>query len=186
MMVSGGQSPREFELAVPDCVTDLYALHQMVWMQVDKIHRREKGRPARTEEVKFLYRRESGRLIVRSNALRQIGHDAHLPFFDRAPRDLLICVAPFRDKFSARFHDVNDTIYRLFSNTGLSLLEHEILNQGVSTGQKMIGGLPHTIDLPFFEVKARVQPSNMPLAESFWRNGIGRGRRFGFGMPVLA
>lgn len=178
--------PREFMLAVPRSVVDMYALHQMVWKHVDAIHRRENQGAAPAKDVTFLYRRQGARVTVRSCGFRISGMQNPLPLYSDAPRDLLIRLAPFMDKFTSHLHDPNDVIRRLFAKTGLTLLSHEIQDAGLATGHKMIDGRHNAIELPYFDVRASVKPCDMEVAQSFWNNGLGRGKRFGFGMPVLA
>ena len=176
---------RDFSLAVPDNVTDMYALHQMVWSQFDRILRRENmGRM--NHDASFLYRRNAGLVTVRSAALRAAGQQNPCPLRQGIARKIRVCLAPFRDAQQRSKQDVDQAINRVFERTGVSLLQFQVIDQGVGVGQKVIDGRVSRIELPFFELEAEVVQMDPCAAQEFWNIGAGRGRRFGFGMPVLA
>lgn len=86
-------------------------------------------------------------------------------------------MALWRDVAQGVVQDAHSRVLELLNSAGVDVLDVDI-TQSVASGQK--GG--HNIVLPLASVQARVKINDAERAHQSWVEGIGRGRRFGFGM----
>lgn len=170
---------RELLLAVPGDTTDIYARHQQVWAAIA---------PNVRSGQEFLYRQESPRLIrVRSNALPN-----GKPVMLRDGWMRLDAVVSDRyDRNKER--DVPEDqavawISKLVQNAGFDIRSIELERYLIVTGRKPSKeGVPgHRIRYSTATFRMDLAVNNPFEAQQAWRQGIGRGRRFGFGMLVHA
>jgi len=175
------ESPlREVWLALPGATDDLYVRHQQVWAALATQAR--EGRD-------FVYRYVSPRVaLVRGACLRQGVIVGDLP----PPSIKLDFVASDRvDRNKERPvpHDqVGDWAARLLVQHGMMPTALVVLNHSVAIGTKIArAGQPgHRIRYSVATVRADVVVVDPGLSRMAWRLGVGRGRRFGFGMLVAA
>lgn len=176
---------RTITLIVPSQMTDIYALHQAVWDHVDKIHQRENAGRVPGPDTQFLYRRDGARVTVRGNCFKTAGIPTPIPPLQAStPKSFKLCIAPFRNlrQQDMNYRSVNEAIQRAFENAGLVLIDHQCEQMGIATGVKVKAG--QFIELPYFNITGNVACPDRDHWDNFWTNGIGRGRRFGFGMPI--
>lgn len=169
-------SARQLLLAVPAAERDIYVLHQRVWEQIDA------SVAIRTHRPDILYRRDRGCVTIRISgvALRHGLPDSLTTEAGQVRRFSLQC-ALWRDLGRQRQSPLA-RLRDLLDNAGCQLLDHRI-SMGVSSGYKSRIGA--TIHLPVADVHGALLVVDQQRLHDAWRLGIGRGRRFGFGMLVL-
>lgn len=177
-MLERDEPLRELRLALPGDTDDLYVRHQQVWAalrtQVDE------GRD-------FLYRLTASRIaLVRSACLRQGIVVSDLP---PAHIALDLVAADREDGNKERpvpIARVADWSARLLRQHGLEPSDVQLLRHGEAVGVKAarFDAPGHRIRYATATITADVRISDLRLARSAWRLGVGRGRRFGFGMLV--
>ena len=183
---------REVSLIIPDDVCDIYEIHQIVWSHVGQVLAKENGgvRPRAQDDggVRFLYRRDENLIRVRAELFKNAGQVVDMPS-DKSTRTLRIQIAPFRDAFSLRSKtnsEVQDYIKSLLVKAGFEVKDMRTNYLGLASGKKnKPSGGTLNIDLPVFGVVANVSIQDAKATHRAWIDGIGRGKRFGFGMPVL-
>ncbi len=168
---------REILIATPGLPSDLYRMHQTVWLHAVKA-----AKPGKTP--RFLYRVENGMVKIRSPDFN-IGTVREF----RAGRPCTLDIAaviqsvvhgqqpvPRSALHSWAVNKLNDAGFYVRQ---LQVLRYEI-HRGVkrdrNTAQK------HLIELPVARIQLDLEIEDRSLADAAWCHGIGRGRRFGFGM----
>lgn len=163
---------RELCFAVPDAVTDIYQLHQMVWSHVDAL-RDVHARPT------ILYRRDRGLLRVRvSGVAMRHGRPVNVAHREGDVVRLSLRAALWRH-VGASDAASRMRAAELLEAAGLQPLGVAV-NTSVAIGYKASAGV--LIRLPVADVLARCRVLDAARANDAWRFGVGRGRRFGFGM----
>lgn len=172
----------ELMLAVPLQMTDIYDVHQRVWEEVSRVQAVD-HRPV------ILYRHDPGLIRVRIT-------DCALSF--RAARPVRVTlesgqmmvvrarVALWRSvPRHASCGKVLQRVHELLAGAGLGAHPGDIhVETSVVNGRKhKRGGCE--IELPVVSLKAQVQVREPANAMAAWSGGMGRGRRFGFGMLDL-
>lgn len=166
---------REFVFSVPAAVSDLYQLHQMVWSQVDFL-RDVRARPT------ILYRRDRGMLRVRvSGVAMRHGQSVIIHPDVGEVVDLKIRAALWR-RVGPSDGAARTRAGELLSAAGLEPIAMTVTTS-VAEGYKARAG--ELIRLAVADVQAKCKVTDAAKAIDAWRCGIGRGRRFGFGMIVL-
>jgi hypothetical protein len=169
-------SARQLLLAVPDAERDIYVLHQRVWEQLDA------SLEIRTQPPDILYRRHRGCITVRVSGvpLRHGLLDSLATEPGQVRRFSLQC-ALWRD-LGRRRQSPLAKLRELLDNAGCRLLDHRITMWVASGHKSRIGS---DIHLPVADVHGALLVVDQQRLHDAWRLGIGRGRRFGFGMLVL-
>lgn len=171
---------REIRLALPGDTEDLYVRHQQVWAAL---------RTQVQEGRDFLYRLVTPRVaLVRSAALLQGPVVDELPP-GRIELDLVASDRVDRNKERpVSKEEIVPWVMRLLMQHGLEARDVAVLRHGVATGLKpQRSEQPaHRIRYGVARIQAAVTISDQRLARAAWREGIGRGRRFGFGMLAAA
>lgn len=158
---------------------DLYATHQAVWEVVSK--------KCLTSQPQLIFRADDGLIHVRVADAALKGSRARCVTFEPGQVMTLGCrLAPWRSVHQLRCASrqvINERVNEIFTNAGLMVTnqaEISVSQVGVQKGRKCRIGVD--IELPYVECKVRVSVSDASLAAQAWSNGIGRGKRFGFGM----
>lgn len=163
----------EIALAIPRSITDIYTLHQVVWTHVAESLAVQKN-------PDFLYRREGGLVRARiSQCAVRIGRGSPVAvrFELGSVHSWVVQVALWRSVSQAVQKNTRERVIDLLSRAGVEVLDVEC-SESVGEGVKR----NHRIVLPLAIVKAKVRIIDADLAHQSWIEGIGRGRRFGFGM----
>lgn len=169
---------REVHLALPAHGGDIYRRHQLVWRAMHA--RASTGR-------EFIFRPVGDHLVVvRSEALERgcSTHvvDGRLMVSMVASARVPSVAAPLSDEALPRYLD------ELLTSHGFQLLSCHSTASYPVRGRKVDRetGQRHAIELPIRDVVVDVRITHRAKAELAWRLGIGRGKRFGFGMLVAA
>lgn len=167
---------QEILLAAPGADQDIYRLHQSVWQQVS-IAQATRHKPT------LLYRREGGlvRVRVTDSALKS-----------SAPQRQIFC-AGANHKLQVRLV-LDRTGEKVVLPAWASERSAELLAEAglevfaITAAPSRASGIKNgtKIGLGIADVIAQVKVMRPELAASAWCRGIGRGKRFGFGMPMLS
>lgn len=168
---------------------DLYATHQAVWDVVSK--------RCTTSAPQLIYRADDcgdgkgGLIHVRVVGAALRGSRATRTAFEVGQRLTVSCrMAPWRSVHQLQYAStqvLQGRVQDIFTNAGFELSCPDglsILKTGVQTGRKCKLGVD--IQLPFVDCRAQLVVTDANLASHAWSTGIGRGKRFGFGMPFSA
>lgn len=165
---------REVMVALPDTGGDIYRQHQHVWkaMHGDFRHGRE-----------FVYSMLSPHLaLVRSTRLSR-GVTSVLP--EHSMKATLVTAAQTPAGLRRLDRDeARGMVASLLHRHGIMAARIEISSQRMATGCKVdrVTGRRHVIAVPISDVIFDARVHQPALAQLAWRDGIGRGKRFGFGM----
>lgn len=168
---------REMLLAVPGDTDDIYRRHQQVWAGM-AAHVR-----AGTE---FLYRQQSPRLMrVRSAALP----GGRVVVFRAGPMAVDLVVSDRYDRNKERDVPQDRALEwaaALLHGNGFEVRAIELLQYRIVMGTKppRDGAPGHRIRYATARFKMDLSIQDQLAAQHAWQRGIGRGRRFGFGMLV--
>lgn len=169
-----GAVATELLIAVPSDQKDLYVLHQKVWDQVSR-SQAVQHRPT------ILYRRDHGMVRVRvTDCAMRGGLPSKVAFKQDECRSLSVRMALSRTGRTMRPDQALERARDLLERNGMKLVDCDIdcwTDRGIKKGM--------CIDLGIADVRGKVRIEQPELAASAWRNGIGRGKRFGFGMLVF-
>ena len=172
------QAPREVLIALPDCETDIYRVHQLVWNHVARAAK------SRTTTPSFIYRIDGGMIRVRSYDLP--GAIAPLPTpategHTNIRLDLAAVQGTNHDEPIApeRLEQwcTNKLAAAGFGVDAIAIEEYE-----TRSGTKVECGRIHKIQIPVVRVRAKLKVVDIRSCETAWVRGIGRGKRFGLGM----
>jgi hypothetical protein len=167
----------EMILAVPTSMQDIYRLHQNVWMHVERALA-VRHRPT------ILYRQDRGMVRVRVSdaAVMQGCGTPERAFFEADQRmDWKIRLGLWRREQQATDNHIETRVFNMLERSGVEVLTLRA-HKSVSSGRKG----SHVIQLPIADVQAQIRVIDPTMAAKAWLNGIGRGRRFGFGMIMAA
>lgn len=167
----------EVSLAVQSArETDIYTLHQLTWQYVSAAVRFAGSTP------KMLWRRDGGLVRIRITDSHAAGaRPVHATLRSGALMTLDVRLALWRD-LSQSARDPVSRACELIEAHGARV--HEIkVRQGIASGYKSQIGAQ--IRLPVAHCVASVRVEDPQALARAWATGIGRGRRFGFGMPLL-
>lgn len=169
---------REILVALPGDTDDIYCRHQQVWSAMSDVAQRGQD---------FLYAMVSSRLArVRSAKL-----DRGTVSEARAGAMALTVVAGRRLDNSDRLTPLTEAeiaawLSSLLPGHGLAVGNLVVERVGTAHGIKVDRSVAEPrqmrIWLPFAHVRFDAAITNPALAALAWRDGVGRGRRFGFGM----
>ena len=168
---------REILIAAPDVPHDLYQLHQQVW---EYAHRA--ARPG--IRPKFLFRADRGVVRVRSADFARGVERSFRPGVD-ASLDLAAVLQSSDGRELAVAHDDLPTwAGDKLTAAGFEVLALEVVAYDMRSGLKMdrATGRRHRITLPVASLRLRLAIADQDKALCAWREGLGRGRRFGLGM----
>lgn len=175
------KSAQELILAAPlQMSEDIYDVHQMVWARLASMN--GIGQNSQGFRPNFIYRVESGMIKVRItdapvNAARPVS------MMREHMAKATVSLALWRDLAVPRSaNEVRARIIDLLFESGLHVQSMRYTLR-VAKGHKKRGN--QAIALPVADVKANVLVDNATLAYQAWRDGIGRGKRFGFGLLDL-
>lgn len=171
-VATGGQA-REILIALPSGEVDQYRVHQDVWRHVVEV-----CGPTREPPV-FIYRIDGPMIRVRSCAFGRQGIAATF----RADKPVYLDLAALHgggNKQPVPPHMLADWCRRQLAATGFDVRSLDVLAYESRTGFKAAGA--HKISIPVAQLRAELRASDPASAERAWRNGIGRGKRFGLGM----
>lgn len=164
----------ELLLAVPAVQQDLYALHQAVW---ERVSRAQVVKHAPT----ILYRRDKGLTRVRvSDCAIHGGLPALACFRENDVVSLTVRLVLSRDGRPISPAFAQERVRDLVERSGMDPMAMEF-SCWQATGRKH----DMLIELGVADVEAKVRIRQPETAAHAWRHGIGRGKRFGFGMMVF-
>lgn len=166
---------REVLVVVPPCADDIYARHQHVWQAMQG--RAHHGRA-------FIFAAVSPHLVRVRSACLERGDDSVLA--DGQLRVSLVTAHRSPDGRMVAVEDRNMPTWTraLLARHGLRVEAVNIMGSAVARGVKLdeASGLPLNIELPVRDVNLTVSIQNRGKANLAWAYGIGRGKRFGYGM----
>lgn len=166
---------QELLLAAPQgSADDIYLSHQAVW-QATSHQRAVASRPA------LVYRVDDGMIRVRVSDCAMRGTKPVKA--DLAGGDVLALKVrlalwlqvPYRTEQA----HIEQRIHALLEQAGLHLLDFAY-RTGIACGRKVKQS--SFIELPVASIEGRVRVMQPEKAIAAWVNGIGKGKRFGFGM----
>lgn len=168
----------EIYLAVPAEQQDIYALHQQVWEHVQQ-HQELSHRPT------ILYRRDHGLVRVRVSGVplrRALPSSVTATAGSRVK--LSVRCALWRDQYQARTSKqvCDSRVRELLTQAGCRVDRLEYV-MNLARGYKK--KIQADITLPVADIESEVTVTDPDAFLSSWKSGIGRGKRFGFGMPVI-
>lgn len=159
--------------SAPD--TDIYGLHQLTWQHVSTA-----ARFAWTPKI--LWRRDGGLVRIRITGSHAVGaRPVHATLRSGALMTLDIRLALWRDLPQSP-RDPVARACELIESHGTRVREIRV-RQGIASGYKSRIGAE--IRLPVAHCVASITVEDPQALARAWATGIGRGRRFGFGMPIL-
>lgn len=165
----------ELLIAVPAAQQDLYAQHKAVWEQVSRVQAIDRA-PTPT----LLYRRDKGLARVRvSDCAIHGGLPTHAFFRENEVMSLDVRLVVSRDGRPVQPAFARARVRDLVEHSGMDIMEMEFSCSPVSGRKKDM-----LIELWVADVMAKVRIRRPDAAAFAWRHGIGRGKRFGFGMMV--
>lgn len=180
---------REVLVAVPGNQEDLYLRHQQVW---DAAGRRFGARAGFNTVHEFLFRRESPQIYrLRSSTFQPAGAQAvALPTSGTSYRFDIELVAMRGSDHSEPVHPphLNDWVESLLGRNGFKVSAFSSNSLAWHRGVKQIKDRPGSsmrIAYQIARVAGTLSVSDTALAQAAFTSGIGRGRRFGFGMLDL-
>ena len=163
---------REIHVALPDTGGDIYLQHQKVWeVMASHIDRRRRE--------SFIYAMRSPRMAQVRSAYLLRGQPAPLP---TAPLRLLLATAKQVDGrlVPLNGHAAFDKVRSILDEHGIYPEQLSIDEQSEITGFK--AKHQRRITLPVSDVRFVPKIVNAATANLAWRDGVGRGKRFGCGM----
>ncbi len=170
-------APRELFIAMPSGMADFYRQHQDVWRAVAPV--------LAVPRVRFIYRMQGQRLArVRSTAFQR--------GIVTPVREGMMCVdlvAKRRASSDGAIYSVEDSTLEEWLTTLLSRHGFAIERLDQAIEEKVVGFKPQTLQklwLPIRRVRFRLRITDRLRAEMAWVNGVGHGKRFGFGMLTPA
>lgn len=168
---------REILIASPDANPDLYRLHQQVWE-----HAQRAARPG--VRPTFLYRSDYGIVRVRSADFTRGVERSFRPGVD-ASLDLAAVLQCSDGREQAIAHaDLPTWASDKLTVAGFDVLALDVITYDMRPGIKTdhATGRRHWINLPVASLRLRLAVADQAKAVCAWREGLGRGRRFGLGM----
>lgn len=170
---------REILIAAPDVSPDLYRLHQQVW---------EHAQRAATPGVRpsFLFRAEQGVIRVRSGNFARGVERRFRPGVDALMEMAAVVQTADGREMPVAHADLPAWARDKVAASGFEVQEIEIQAYGPRSGLKTDCGTGrrHNIVLPVASLRLRLLITDPEKASCAWRDGIGRGKRFGLGMLV--
>lgn len=159
-------------------VQDLYLTHQAVWEITDR-QRDVRHAPS------LLYREDGGVIRVRVSDCAMRGtKPVGLSLVAGAEMAIRVKLALWRNMpYQIRPGQIERRIRDLLHSAGLACLDIQS-SQYVATGFK--SRLHTEIALPIASVSGKVRVESVALVAHAWTHGVGRGKRFGFGMLDLS
>lgn len=177
MITSHQQPHREIMIAIPGLPSDLYQMHQCVWE-----HAAHAAKPGK--KPRFLYRVENGMVQVRGPDFRT----GMVREFNPVRPVRLDIVAVKRSRVDGQIpveaSQLNDWMVGTLEKVGLKVrrlhIESYVIHRGIKRDRNT--NRSHLIELPVARLQLKLDVQDQTLAIAAWSDGIGRGRRFGFGM----
>lgn len=167
---------REILVALPGLPPDLYRMHQCVWE-----HAMRAVKPG--TRPTFLYRVEDGIVRIRS---QDFTRGTVREFRAGSCRlDIAAVIQSVNgDERPVPRGDLEDWVEKKLGHSGFRTKGLEISSFDLQEGckcEKATGRL-HRIVLPVARIRLDLEVEQPELSSKAWRDGIGRGRRFGLGM----
>lgn len=177
-MLSHSIAPvREILIAAPDVSPDLYRLHQQVWEHAQRAAR-PGGRPT------FLFRADRG--VVRARSVDFVrGIERNFRSNADVSLDLAAVIQTMDGREQPVAHgDLSAWVADRLAAAGFDVRAIDLLAYDMRSGVKVdrATGRRHMISLPVACLRLRLEIVDQGKAMCAWREGIGRGRRFGLGM----
>ncbi|ABD72035.1 hypothetical protein Rfer_4349 (plasmid) [Rhodoferax ferrireducens T118] len=173
----GEHLPRELLIALPDIETDLYRIHQLVWQHVARAVESQ-GRFARPE---FIYRIDGGMIRVRGNLPKN--KTSVSAFRANAPVHLdLAAVWGSEHENAVPEAHLADWCAEKIESAGFKVASLAVTNFQYRCGVKHATDNRQNIRIPVASVTTTVTAGDTLACALTWRQGIGRGKRFGLGM----
>lgn len=173
---------REITVVTPDSGTDIYAVHQQVWKGVSPWISSQAGQS-------FLFAPESLAPERRHEGLWRV-RSAHLPAQGTTATRLtrtgvlqvVLAATQIRHGLEQPVPEADqlDWASAVLQRHGLQTRDCRVIERWVASGIKR--SARHRIRVPAVQLLARFSVHDARLAECAFMNGVGRGRRFGFGM----
>lgn len=164
----------ELFIAAPSAHQDLYAMHQRVW---DRVSTAQAVKHAPT----VLYRQDKGLVRVRvSDCAVYGGQFVAAGFCKDEIRSLNVRMVLSRDGKTMDRDLARRRVRELIDRGGMDLLEMNFCCWRASGHKRDM-----FIELGIADVAAKVRIRQPNAVAHAWRHGIGRGKRFGFGMMVF-
>lgn len=175
--VASAARVREILIATPEDSLDLYRIHQQVWE-----HAQRAARPG--VRPTFLFRAEPGVVRVRSSDFARGVERRFLPGVDTFLEVAAVVQSGDRRELPIAHVDLPAWARDKMTAAGFEVQQLEVLGYGPRAGLKMdrLTGRRHNIVLPVASLQLRLDIADPDKASCAWRDGIGRGRRFGLGM----
>lgn len=166
---------REILIALPDSIPDLYGMHQQIWSHVERAVR-PGFRP------NFLYRVEKGVAKVRSRDFQRGCIRSFKP--GRCSLDLVAVTRSLSGECPVAHADLVDWASQKIAGCGFIVNDLVIDEYNFQYGRKVLSSNrgSHNIALPVAKLSLQLDVADKNLAHQSWIDGLGRGRRFGFGM----
>lgn len=157
---------------------DLYLMHQTVWSITE---RQQEVRHVPT----LLYREDAGVIRVRVSDCAMRGtKPVGVSLALGAEMEVRVKLALWRTvPHRVQPGQIEHRVRQLLCGAGLTCLNVQS-SQYVARGYK--SSLNAAIALPIANVSGNVRVENAALAANAWTQGVGRGKRFGFGMLDLS
>jgi hypothetical protein len=161
-------------LAVPSGQHDIYRLHQQVWAHVDRLKRR-------MTPPNFIYRREGGLVRVRVEGDGARGTPVRESFVLGQEIEVRVHLVLDRDGLLLSDTEAKTRATRLLENAGFAV-------RGIRLLMCRAEGRKRNMDITLTtaQVQVRCMVQDEALVTRAWVTGIGRGKRFGYGMPIAA
>lgn len=178
----GAGAMKEVDLLLP-LPTDIYLIHQMVWSRIKDLVRNDSAVPS------FLYRiKDAITVTVRGDF--KFGRFVTTNLLEGKKVEISADIVLYHDEFlfkTSTTQEHHQRLCALLAKHGFQTDSVEFtarIERGVKLNKNT--GKTHDIRLPVFSVRCVAQVSNRLEALKTMREGIGRGRRFGFGLLDVA
>ena len=167
----------EMILTVPShCMFDIYRLHQVVWERVVS------GQYIKVWHPSILFRRDGPLVRVRvSNTAMATGAPVTSVLCQGSDMSVDVHIALWRSMREV-YGTAYDRAKTILGEHGLELGKAHV-TCGVARGWK--GRIGAHIELPVARIEGAVRITDARAAANAWKLGVGRGKRFGFGMLQL-
>jgi hypothetical protein len=163
---------RELTLAIPPHGNDIYRRHQLVW--------RAMHQHACSGKDFLFVAKSSNVMVIRSDHLHH-GNESQL----RDGELIVAIVAETRTGIVGKA--ITDQLLpawmeRMMANHGFRLQDMQASNLYYANGLKMEGERSFAIQLAVRDIRMDVSIIHRGKAQRAWQTGVGRGKRFGYGM----
>lgn len=180
-MCTESAQAREILVALPDCITDLYTVHQLVWAHVERAARVARQKHKASTPT-FIYRVDSGMIRARSVDLPSgVASVSQM----RESADFYLDIAALTGERHDRpvpAASLEQWCASKIERSGFVVSDLVVDQYEMRVGKKYIERVQHNIQIPVARLRAKLKTKDAELCAAAWVNGIGRGKRFGLGM----